>query len=153
MCFLGFHVVFGLGRVIVQRCDFVLQLNFTMHTQFQVQSSFFLDVVVRPCPVIVNSNCIPNLCMFHIAKTGPLRCCLYMNFCSVHPIASCAKIFEKSIENTCKMFTLGVDFLTASLPRIPGHVVFSLFFGLVVSSTMTRSFLDHVVRDRECIQS
>ena len=51
------------------------------------------------------------------------------------------------------MFTLGVDFLTASLPRIPGRMVFSLYFGLAVSSTMGCAFLDHVVRDRECIQS
>ena len=51
------------------------------------------------------------------------------------------------------MFTLGVDFLTASLPRIPSHVVFSLYFGLSVSSTMGSAFLYHVVRDRDCIQS
>ena len=52
----------------------VLYVN-TTHTQFQVQSYFLLDVVVRLCPVIVNSNCIPNFCIFHIAKTGLLRCC------------------------------------------------------------------------------
>ena len=27
--------------------------------------------------VIVHSICIPNSCIFHIAKTGHLRCCLY----------------------------------------------------------------------------
>ena len=27
--------------------------------------------------VIVHSICIPNSCIFHIAKTGLLRCCLY----------------------------------------------------------------------------
>ena len=37
-------------------------------------------------------------------------------------------ISEKSIVNTCKMFTLRVDFLAASLPRIPGYMV--LFFVL-----------------------
>ena len=74
---LGFHVVIGVGRLIVQRDGFIRQLNFTTHTQFQVQSSFLLDVVVRLSPVIVNSNCIPNSCIFHIAKTGHLRCCLY----------------------------------------------------------------------------
>ena len=42
-----------------------------------LQSSFRKDVVVRLCPVIVNSICIPNSCIFHIAKTGLLRCCLY----------------------------------------------------------------------------
>ena len=62
-------------------------------------------------------------------------------------------ISEKPMMNTCKMFTLTVDFLTASLPRIPGHMVFSLYFGLAVSSTMGSAFLDHVVRDRDCIQS
>ena len=55
--------------------------------------------------------------------------------------------------NTCKMFILGVDFPTASLPRIPSHVVFSLYFGLAVSSTMGSAFLDQVVQDRDCIQS
>ena len=55
--------------------------------------------------------------------------------------------------NTCKMFTLGVDFLTASLQRIPSHVVLSLYFGLAVSNTMDSAFLYHVVRDRDCIQS
>ena len=74
---LGFHVVIGVGRVTVQREGFIRQLNFTTHTQFQVHSSFLLGVVVRLCPVIVNSICIPNSCIFHIAKTGPLRCCLY----------------------------------------------------------------------------
>ena len=71
---LGFHV--GVGHLTVQQDDFERQLNFTTHTPFQVQSSFLLDVVVRLCAVIVNAYCIPNSCMFHIAKTGLLRCCL-----------------------------------------------------------------------------
>ena len=62
-------------------------------------------------------------------------------------------ISEKSIVNTCKMSTLRVNFLAASPPRIPGCVVLFLFFGFAVSSTMTAPFLDHTVRDRECIQS
>ena len=45
------------------------------------------------------------------------------------------------------MFTFGVDFLAASLPRIPGQVVLSLHLGLAVSSTMSGIFLYHVVRD------
>ena len=73
---LGFHVVIGVGRLTVQQEGFIRQLHFTTHTQFQVRSSFLLDVVVRLCPVIVNSICIPNSCTFHIAKTGLLRCCL-----------------------------------------------------------------------------
>ena len=68
---LGFHVVIGVGRLTVQREGFIHQLNFTTHTQFYLQSSFLLDVVVRLCPVIVNSNCTPNSCMCHIAKMGP----------------------------------------------------------------------------------
>ena len=51
------------------------------------------------------------------------------------------------------MFTLRVNFLEASLPSIPGNMVLFLFFGFAMSSTMTAPFLDHVVRDRECIQS
>ena len=68
---LGFHVVIGVGRLTVQQEGFVRQLHFTTHTQFQVQSYFLLDVVVRLCPVIVNSICIPNSCIFLIAKTSP----------------------------------------------------------------------------------
>ena len=57
---LVFYVVIGVGRLTVQQEGFIRQLHFTMHTQFQVQSSFLLDVVVRLRPVIVNSICIPN---------------------------------------------------------------------------------------------
>ena len=55
--------------------------------------------------------------------------------------------------NTCKMSTLRVNFLAASLARIPGYMVLFLFFGFAMSSTMTAPFLYHVVRNRECIQS
>ena len=44
---LGFHVVIGVGRLTVQREGFKRQLNFTTHTQFQVQSYFLLNVDVR----------------------------------------------------------------------------------------------------------
>ena len=64
-----FHVVIGVGRLTVQREGFIRQLHFTTHTQFHV--------VVRLCPVIVNSICIPESGIFHIAKTGPVRRCLY----------------------------------------------------------------------------
>ena len=40
-------------------------------------SKFLLDVEVRLCLVIVNSDCSHNSCMLHIPKTGPLRCCPY----------------------------------------------------------------------------
>ena len=82
----------------------------------------------------------PTLCTFVL--TFRLRVVITINWIS-----------EKSIVNTCKMFTLKVDFLSASLPRIPDHMVFSLYFGLAVSSTMGSAFLDHVVRNRDCIQS
>ena len=55
--------------------------------------------------------------------------------------------------NTCKLSTLRVNFLAASLPRVQGCMVLFLFFGFATSSTMIRSFLYHVVRDGECIQS
>ena len=74
---LGFHVVIGVGRLNVQQDGFIRQLHFTTQTQHQVQCSFLLDVVVRLCPVIVHSICIPNSCIFLIANTGLLRCCLY----------------------------------------------------------------------------
>ena len=62
-------------------------------------------------------------------------------------------VSEKSIVKTFEMFTLRVNSFAASLPRIPGYMVLFLFFGFAVSSTMTTPLLDHVVRDRECIQS
>ena len=65
---LGFHVVIGVGRLIVR-----------FH-HAHVIPSFLLDVVVRLCLVIVNSDCSHNSCMLHIAKTGPLRCCPYKAF-------------------------------------------------------------------------
>ena len=74
---LGLHVVIGVGRLNVQQNGFIRQLHFATRTQHQVQSSFLLDVVVRLCPVIVNSICIPHSCIFLIAKTGLLRCCLF----------------------------------------------------------------------------
>ena len=56
--------------------------------------------------------------------------------------------------NSCKKFTLGVDFLAASLPRIPGHMVLFLYLGFAVCrAPWVATFLDHEVRDRECIQS
>ena len=82
----------------------------------------------------------PTLCTFVLSIR--LRVVITINWIS-----------EKSIVNTCNMLTLRVDFLTASLPRIPGLMVIFLFFGLAMSSTMSRSFLYHAVRDRECIQS
>ena len=44
----------------VQQEGFIRQLHFTTQTQFQVQSSFLLDVVVRLCPVIVQLNLYPK---------------------------------------------------------------------------------------------
>ena len=71
MCFV-LILVFTLSLV-----SDVSPFSFTTETQFQEQSSFLLDVVVRLCPVKVNSDCSPNSCIFHIVKTGPLRCCPY----------------------------------------------------------------------------
>ena len=55
--------------------------------------------------------------------------------------------------NTIVMFTLRVNSFAASLPRIPGYMVLFLFFSFAVSSTMATPFLDHVVREREWVQS
>ena len=62
-------------------------------------------------------------------------------------------VSEKSIVNTCEMFTLRVNSFAVSHPRIPGCVVLYLFFGFAMWTTMATPFLDHVVRDRESIQS
>ena len=75
---LGLHVVIGVGRLTVQQDGFIRQLHFTTQSKHQVQSSFFLDVPVRLCPVvIVHSICSQIIAHFCIAKTGLLRCCLY----------------------------------------------------------------------------
>ena len=57
---LVFHFVIGVGRLTVQHEGFIRQLHFTTHTQYQVQNSFLLYVVVRLCPVIVNSILYPK---------------------------------------------------------------------------------------------
>ena len=49
-------------------------------------------------------------------------------------------IFETSIVSTCRMSTLRVNILAASLPRIPGYMVLLLFFGFAMSSTVTAPF-------------
>ena len=65
---LGFDVVIGVGRLTVQLEGFTRQLHFTTHTQFQVQSSFLLDVVVRLCPVIVNSQSVSQILAYFTSR-------------------------------------------------------------------------------------
>ena len=65
-------VLIGVGRLNVQQDGFVRQLHFTTPSTKFCSSG----CVVRLCPVIVHSICIQNSCIFHIAKTGLLRCCL-----------------------------------------------------------------------------
>ena len=62
-------------------------------------------------------------------------------------------VSENTIVNTFVQFILRVNSFAASLPRVEGYVVLFLFFSFAVSSTMATPFLDHVVRDRESIQS
>ena len=52
---LGFHVVIGVGLLVVR-----------FHHAFVIPS-FLLDVVVRLYLLIVNSDCSHNYCMLHIA--------------------------------------------------------------------------------------
>ena len=79
-----------------------------------------------------------------------------MHFCSVQPIFELRftidLVSQKTIVNTFVMF-LSVNSFAASLPRVEGYMVLFLFFSVTVSSTMVTPFLDHVVRDRESIQS
>ena len=62
---LGHHVNIGVGRLIVR-----------FHHAYAIPS-FLLDVVVRLCLVIVNSDCSHNYCMLDIATTVHLKCCPY----------------------------------------------------------------------------
>ena len=98
---LGFHVVIGVGRLNVQQDGFIRQLHFTTQTQHQVQSSFLLDVVVRLCPVIVHSICIPNSCKFLIAKTGFLRCCIYRKHAAAPDMGLAHAQREKRVTSRC----------------------------------------------------
>ena len=62
-------------------------------------------------------------------------------------------VSEKTIVNTFVLFFLNVNSFAASLPRVEGYMVLFRFFSFAVSSTMRTLLLDHVVRDRESIQS
>ena len=53
-------------------------------------------------------------------------------------------ISEESIVNTCKMFTMRVNFLAASLPRIPGCMVLYLLFGFAMSSASILSLSNFI---------
>ena len=112
MCFV-LILVFTLSLV-----SDVLPFSFTTHTQFQVQSSFLLAVAVRLCPVIVNSDCTPNSCIFHIAKTGPLRSCpsvLHVSFCTHCARSRLLRVFRRgeSLQGDAPLdpFTLFASFL------------------------------------------
>ena len=48
--------------------------------------------------VIVHSICIPNSCIFHIAKTGLLRCCLYTPRRLQQTAVSCKRSICNKIE-------------------------------------------------------
>ena len=76
---LGFHVVIGVGHLIVR-----------FHLAYVIPS-FLLDVVVRLCLVIVNSDCSHNSCILHIAKTGPLKCCPYTSRRLQQTAVSCTR--------------------------------------------------------------
>ena len=67
MCTVLVLVVIGVGRLIVR-----------FHHAYAIPS-FLLGIVVRLYLVIVKSDCSHNYCLLHIAKTGHLRCCLYIN--------------------------------------------------------------------------
>ena len=59
----------------------------------------------------------------------------------------------KTVVNSFVMFFLAANSFATSLPRVVGDMVLLLFFSFAVPSTMESLLLDHVVRDRESIQS
>ena len=61
-------------------------------------------------------------------------------------------VAEKTVVITIVMFLLSVNSFAASLPRVEACLVLFLFFNFAVS-TMATPVLNHVVRDRESIQS
>ena len=63
-------------------CSRVLQVFYVAAHIVGFRVVLRVDLVLRVVngvlvAVIVHSICIPNSCIFHIAKTGLLRCCLY----------------------------------------------------------------------------
>ena len=92
-----------------------------------------------------------TLVYFEILCREMVRVILFCQFVHLHALLFCPANFElwitidlvseKTVVNTCKLFTLRVNFLTASLPRIPSQVVLSLYFGFAMPSTMSRSFI------------
>ena len=67
------------------------------------------------------------ICMVLLCKFIPLFALLFCpSDCELWFTIN--RISEKSIVNTCKMFTSRVGFLTASLPRIPSQFLLFLFF-------------------------
>ena len=67
---LGFHGVIGVGRLTVQQEGFIRQLHITTHTQFQVQSSFLLDVVLWLCFCHRQLNPYPKFLHMSHRETG-----------------------------------------------------------------------------------
>ena len=86
---LGFHVVICVRRPTVQR-----QLHGTTHTQFQVQSSFLLDVVVRLRPVIINSICIPKFLHKSHRENGSFEALSWQSSAGPCVLQTCCVIFE-----------------------------------------------------------
>ena len=72
---LGFHVVICVGRLTDQQEARCFYTSTSFHHAYAIPNTkfFLLDVVVRLCPVIVTSICIPNSCIFHIAKKGSFQ--------------------------------------------------------------------------------
>ena len=108
------------------------------------------DIVVAVFVLCIFSFPLEWVCIYGLLSQVHPTLCTFVLTIGLRVVINW--ISEKSIVNTCKMFSFGVDFFTASLPRIPSQVVFSLYFGFAVSSTMAGAFLDHVVQDRGCIQ-
>ena len=75
---LGFHVCHWCRTSHRSAGRFYTSTSFHHAHAIPSTKFFLLDVVVRRCPVIINSICIPNSCIVHIVKTGLLRCCLYI---------------------------------------------------------------------------
>ena len=95
---------------------------------------------------LLNSSLSEAICMVCFCNFIPLIALLFCpSDCELRFTINW--ISEKAIVNTCIMFTLRVNFLATSLPRIPGHMV------LPCRAPWATPFLDRVVRATECIQS
>ena len=88
----------------------------SFHHAYAIPSTkfFLLDVAVRLCPVIVNSICIQNSCIFHIAKMGLFEVLSYRAqaaFPAVKQFLQWPQVFYRDTKGLFFVFVFSIFFL------------------------------------------